>query len=158
LAGLDPELIPPRGLPDFTPAGVNRSGAAAEIPYVGIVSAANPSRPVWVASGAADDIHRPPLKIKKHWRAVRVHGDSGHPIIWDRQTVIIDDQLPVKEGRIVVVQTNTGEAYVKRFAGENETHVFLAGLDAGLHSVVLPKGETRMAVVVCVAFTDNVAG
>lgn len=153
LADLDPQVIAQGPVVKHAPTISDRP-RPYEIPYVGVLSGADPDRPRWIA---AEDRRRAPLRVKPHWRAVYVHGNTAHPLVWDRQTVLVDDEVPVKPGRLVVAYTADGACHVKRFIEERDGLYFLAGLDGGRNSLVLAKEDTRLSVVVSIVFTDSVA-
>jgi SOS-response transcriptional repressor LexA len=118
---------------------------------------------VTAGSGWAEPSQDPddwkPIAIRSHWRAVRIQGDSGHPVVWDGQTVIVDDRLPLKHNRLVVVQTDDRRAYLKRYcvSAEVPSGFVLASVNIGRDSFALsPHAAVRMAVVVGTLFTDSV--
>ena len=124
------------------------------IPIIGVVTA---------GSGWAEPSQDPddwqPIPIRSHWRAVRIQGDSGHPVVWDGQTVLVDDRLPLKHNRLVVVQTEDRRAYLKRYCvcSEVPSGFVLASVNIGRDSFALPpNAAVRMAVVVGTLFTDSV--
>jgi SOS-response transcriptional repressor LexA len=142
------------------PAMVNGLPATSEpvmsIPVIGEVTA---------GSGWAEPSQDPddwkPIPIRSHWRAVRIQGDSGHPVVWDGQTVIVDDRLPLKHNRLVVVQTEDRRAYLKRYCvcSDVPSGFVLASVNIGRDSFVLPPHmPVRMAVVVGTLYTDSVVG
>lgn len=98
-----------------------------------------------------------PVSFKPHWRLVRVQGTSAHPILLSGQSAIVDDKLPVRDGRMVCVQTTDGRAYLKRWNTVGD-HIVLAGLNSGADSTVLHRGDiASVAVVVGTLYTDSVA-
>ena len=124
------------------------------IPIIGVVTA---------GSGWAEPSQDPddwkPIPIRSHWRAVRIQGDSGHPVVWDGQTVLVDDRLPLKHNRLVVVQTDDRRAYLKRYCvcSDVPSGFVLASVNIGRDSFALPpNAAVRMAVVVGTLFTDSV--
>jgi SOS-response transcriptional repressor LexA len=124
------------------------------IPIIGVVTA---------GSGWAEPSQDPddwqPIPIRSHWRAVRIQGDSGHPVVWDGQTVIVDDRLPLKHNRLVVVQTADRRAYLKRYCvcADVPSGFVLASVNIGRDSFALPaNAAVRMAIVVGTLFTDSV--
>jgi phage repressor protein C with HTH and peptisase S24 domain len=124
------------------------------IPIIGVVTA---------GSGWAEPSQDPddwqPIPIRSHWRAVRIQGDSGHPVVWDGQTVLVDDRLPLKHNRLVVVQTEDRRAYLKRYCvcSDVPSGFVLASVNIGRDSFALPpNAAVRMAVVVGTLFTDSV--
>lgn len=140
------------------PAIADPAGADDEtvlsIPIIGVVTA---------GSGWAEPSQDPddwkPIAVRSHWRAVRIQGDSGHPVVWDGQTVIVDDRLPLKHNRLVVVQTEDRRAYLKRYCvcAEVPSGFVLASVNIGRDSFALPpNAAARMAVVVGTLFTDSV--
>ncbi len=137
-------------IPDQT----NSDQPELSIPIIGVVTA---------GSGWAEPSQDPedwkPIAIRSHWRAVRIQGDSGHPVVWDGQTVIVDDRLPLKHNRLVVVQTDDRRAYLKRYcvSAEVPSGFVLASVNIGRDSFALsPNAAVRMAVVVGTLFTDSV--
>ena len=139
------------------PVATNQAGShetEISIPIIGVVTA---------GSGWAEPSQDPddwkPIPIRSHWRAVRIQGDSGHPVVWDGQTVIVDDRLPLKHNRLVVVQTDDRRAYLKRYCvcSEVASGFVLASVNIGRDSFALsPNAAVRMAVVVGTLFTDSV--
>ena len=127
---------------------------AAHIPVIGVVTAgagwAEPSQD-------PDDLA--PIAIPSHWRAVRIQGDSGYPVVWDGQTVLVDDRIPLKHNRLVVVQTEDRRAYLKRYCvcDAVASGFILASVNIGRDSFALQPGQSvRMSVVVGTLFTDSV--
>lgn len=110
----------------------------------------------------ATEAAEPPIKIRHHWEAVIIHGDSGYPIVWPGQTVLIDRRLPVTKDRLVVVRTEDGHV-IKRFSGisgdDGHEVASLSSINFGLGSLTIPADEfeTRAWVVVGIVFTDSVA-
>jgi SOS-response transcriptional repressor LexA len=126
----------------------------AHIPVIGVVTA---------GSGWSDPSQDPddwkPISIPAHWRAVRIQGDSGYPVVWDGQTVLVDDRLPLKHNRLVVVQTEDRRAYLKRYCVSEHVPAgfILSSVNIGRDSFALPPGQpVRIAVVVGTLFTDSV--
>jgi hypothetical protein len=84
---------------------------------------------------------------------------AGAAGVWDGQTVIVDDRLPLKHNRLVVVQTDDRRAYLKRYCvcSEVASGFVLASVNIGRDSFALsPNAAVRMAVVVGTLFTDSV--
>lgn len=134
--------------------GAGSDETVLSIPIIGVVTA---------GSGWAEPSQDPddwkPIAVRSHWRAVRIQGDSGHPVVWDGQTVIVDDRLPLKHNRLVVVQTEDRRAYLKRYCvcAEVPSGFVLASVNIGRDSFALPpNAPVRMAVVVGTLFTDSV--
>ena len=127
---------------------------STHIPVIGVVTAgagwAEPSQD-------PDDLA--PIAIPSHWRAVRIQGDSGYPVVWDGQTVLVDDRIPLKHNRLVVVQTEDRRAYLKRYCvcDAVASGFILASVNIGRDSFALQPGQSvRMSVVVGTLFTDSV--
>ena len=127
---------------------------STHIPMIGVVTAgagwAEPSQD-------PDDLA--PIAIPSHWRAVRIQGDSGYPVVWDGQTVLVDDRIPLKHNRLVVVQTEDRRAYLKRYCvcDAVASGFILASVNIGRDSFALQPGQSvRMSVVVGTLFTDSV--
>jgi SOS-response transcriptional repressor LexA len=147
-------VAPEAGEAGTPSVGSEDDGVALSIPVIGVVTA---------GSGWADPSQDPddwkPIPIRSHWRAVRIQGDSGHPVVWDGQMVIVDDRLPLKHNRLVVVQTEDRRAYLKRYCvcSDVPSGFVLASVNIGRDSFALPpNAPVRMAVVVGTLFTDSV--
>jgi SOS-response transcriptional repressor LexA len=129
-------------------------GVAARIPVIGVVTAGAG----WADPSQDPDDHQP-IPIPKHWRAVAIQGDSGYPVVWDGQTVLVDDRLPLKHNRLVVVQTEDRRAYLKRYCVSDAVPAgfILSSVNIGRDSFALhPHQAVRMSVVVGILFTDSV--
>jgi lambda repressor-like predicted transcriptional regulator len=127
---------------------------AAHIPIIGVVTAGAG----WAEPSQDPDDHKP-IAIPSHWRAVTIQGDSGYPVVWDGQTVLVDDRLPLKHNRLVVVQTEDRRAYLKRYCvcDAVASGFILASVNIGRDSFALqPDQSVRMSVVVGTLFTDSV--
>jgi lambda repressor-like predicted transcriptional regulator len=127
---------------------------ATHIPVIGVVTAGSG----WADPSQDPDDHQP-IAIPAHWRAVRIQGDSGYPVVWDGQTVLVDDRLPLKHNRLVVVQTEDRRAYLKRYCvcDAVSSGFILASVNIGRDSFALqPDQSVRMSVVVGTLFTDSV--
>lgn len=102
-----------------------------------------------------------PVMLRTGWKLVRIEGDSGLPIVFPGQSVIVDlDQkrTPAMHNRIVVVQTRDGRAYCKRWCVAGDGHIVLASLNSGADSVVIHEDDiASVAVVVGTLYTDSVA-
>lgn len=130
-----------------------RQRDALLIPVVGRAAAAHG------AHVDGDTASEPPLRIRDRWRAVVIHGDSGYPVVLDRQTVLVDPDVKPDLNRIVVVHTDKGPE-LKRWGGEErDGRVMLASLNAGRDPklVRLSDYARQPEVVVGVVFTDSVA-
>lgn len=124
------------------------------IPVIGVVTAGAG----WAEPSQDPDDHKP-IAIPRHWRAVTIQGDSGYPVVWDGQTVLVDDQLPLKHNRLVVVQTEDRRAYLKRYCISDAVPAgfILSSVNIGRDSFALhPEQAVRMSVVVGILFTDSV--
>lgn len=109
------------------------------------------------ADPSQDDDDWLPVVLKPNWRLVRVQGTSAMPVLLPGQAAIVDDTVPVRDGRLVVVQTTDGRAYLKRWNTVGE-HVVLAGLNGGNESTVLRLDQiAKVAVVVGTLYVDSVA-
>lgn len=129
-------------------------GIVARIPVIGVVTAGAG----WADPSQDPDDHQP-IPIPKHWRAVAIQGDSGYPVVWDGQTVLVDDRLPLKHNRLVVVQTEDRRAYLKRYCVSDAVPAgfILSSVNIGRDSFALhPHQAVRMSVVVGILFTDSV--
>lgn len=127
---------------------------AIHIPVIGVVTAGAG----WAEPSQDPDDHKP-IAIPSHWRAVTIQGDSGYPVVWDGQTVLVDDRLPLKHNRLVVVQTEDRRAYLKRYCvcDAVASGFILASVNIGRDSFALqPDQSVRMSVVVGTLFTDSV--
>jgi lambda repressor-like predicted transcriptional regulator len=127
---------------------------AAHIPIIGVVTAGAG----WAEPSQDPDDHQP-IPIPSHWRAVTIQGDSGYPVVWNGQTVLVDDRLPLKHNRLVVVQTEDRRAYLKRYCVCHDVAAgfILASVNIGRDSFALhPNQAVRMSVVVGTLFTDSV--
>lgn len=127
---------------------------AAHIPIIGVVTAGSG----WAEPSQDPDDHKP-IAIPSHWRAVTIQGDSGYPVVWDGQTVLVDDRLPLKHNRLVVVQTEDRRAYLKRYCvcDAVPSGFILASVNIGRDSFALfPDQAVRLSVVVGTLFTDSV--
>lgn len=141
-------------------AGAESRAAGSErqvlmhIPVIGVVTAGAG----WAEPSQDPDDHKP-IAIPRHWRAVTIQGDSGYPVVWDGQTVLVDDQLPLKHNRLVVVQTEDRRAYLKRYCVSDAVPAgfILSSVNIGRDSFALhPEQAVRMSVVVGILFTDSV--
>jgi transcriptional regulator with XRE-family HTH domain len=97
-----------------------------------------------------------PIRIRKHWRAHVIAGDSGLPIVFPGQTVLTDPRLQPHKNRIVVLPTTDGPV-LKRWGELADGIVIVASLN-GLdptHYHLADLGQPE--VVVGVIFTDSVA-
>lgn len=122
--------------------------------------------PVVGRAAAASGVHvdgvtdeEPPVRIRERWRAVKIHGDSGYPVVLDGQTVLVDPALPCERNRIVVVHTDDGPQ-LKRIGDQLEDgRVMLASLNAGRDPKLVRFSDyaRQPEVVVAVVFTDSVA-
>jgi lambda repressor-like predicted transcriptional regulator len=127
---------------------------AAHIPVIGVVTAGAG----WAEPSQDPDDHKP-IAIPSHWRAVTIQGDSGYPVVWDGQTVLVDDRIPLKHNRLVVVQTEDRRAYLKRYCvcDAVASGFILSSVNIGRDSFALhPDQSVRMSVVVGTLFTDSV--
>ena len=123
------------------------------VPVIGRAAAADGAH----VDGTTDD--EPPMRLRARWKAVKIHGDSGYPVVLDGQTVLVDPRLTPEANRIVVVATDRGPE-LKRFGGqEPDGRVILASLNAGRDPklVRLDDMATPPLVVVGVLFSDSVA-
>ena len=123
------------------------------VPVVGRAAAAHGAQ----VDGDTDG--EPPLRIRDRWRAVKIHGDSGYPVVLDGQTVLVDPVLPCERNRIVVVHTDDGPQ-LKRIGDQiDDGRVMLASLNAGRDPKLVRFSDYARApeVVVAVVFTDSVA-
>ncbi len=130
-----------------------RDGADLLIPTIGRAAAAQG------ASVDGDTDAEPPVRIRDRWRAVKIHGDSGYPVVLDGQTVLVDPVLPCERNRIVVVHTDDGPQ-LKRIGDQiDDGRVMLASLNAGRDPKLVRFSDYAHApeVVVAVVFTDSVA-
>lgn len=128
-------------------------GDSLLIPTVGSAAAAMGAS----VDGEVDS--EPPVRIRDRWRAVKIHGDSGYPVVLDGQTVLIDPALPCERNRIVVVHTEDGPQ-LKRIGDQlDDGRVMLASINAGLDPKLVRLSDYARApeVVVGVVFTDSVA-
>jgi transcriptional regulator with XRE-family HTH domain len=102
-----------------------------------------------------------PVPLRPGWRLVKIEGDSGLPIVWPGQSVIVDTdgaRTPPKHNRIVVVQTKDGRAFCKRWCDASDGHIVLASLNTGADSVAIHTDDVAsVAVVVGTLYTDSVA-
>lgn len=139
--------------PHMPDAPAELEGDSLLIPTVGSAAA---------AMGASVDGEvdcEPPVRIRDRWRAVKIHGDSGYPVVLDGQTVLIDPALPCERNRIVVVHTDDGPQ-LKRIGDQlDDGRVMLASINAGLDPKLVRLSDYARApeVVVGVVFTDSVA-
>jgi lambda repressor-like predicted transcriptional regulator len=127
---------------------------AAHIPVIGVVTAGAG----WAEPSQDPDDHQP-IPIPSHWRAVTIQGDSGYPVVWNGQTVLVDDRLPLKHNRLVVVQTEDRRAYLKRYCvcDAVASGFILSSVNIGRDSFALqPEQAVSMSVVVGTLFTDSV--
>jgi hypothetical protein len=102
-----------------------------------------------------------PVPLRSGWKLVKIEGDSGLPIVWPGQSVIVDTdgtRTPPKHNRIVVVQTKDGRAFCKRWCDAGDGHIVLASLNTGADSVAIHTDDVAsVAVVVGTLYTDSVA-
>lgn len=123
------------------------------LPVLGLAAAANGDS----TQGTQLDEH-PPIRIRRRWRGVKITGRSAEPIVLKGQTVIVDPAIDAKPDSVVVIQTRDDQL-LKRWIGESNGTIFLASLNAGIGSVLLPAKELlhRPLVVVGSLWTDLVA-
>jgi len=146
--GPDPEWMTPH-----EPGPAERDGADLLVPVVGRAAAAQG------ASVDGETDAEPPVRIRDRWRAVKIHGDSGYPVVLDGQTVLVDPALPCDRNRIVVVHTDDGPQ-LKRIGDQlDDGRVMLASLNAGRDPKLVRFSDyaRQPEVVVAVVFTDSVA-
>lgn len=130
-----------------------RADGSLLIPVVGRAAAAQGAH----VDGETDA--EPPVRIRERWRAVRISGDSGYPVVLDGQTVLVDPVLPCDPNRIVVVHTDDGPQLKRIGKQEPDGRVILASLNAGRDPKLVRLSDYARApeVVVAVVFTDSVA-
>jgi SOS-response transcriptional repressor LexA len=147
------DKIPRSAVREEFPVHTAGAGVGAfSMPFVGQVTAGG-----GYADPSQDGADWEPVSFKPHWRLVRVQGTSAHPILLSGQAAIVDDKLPVRDGRMVCVQTTDGRAYLKRWNTVGD-HIVLAGLNSGADSTVLHRSDiASVAVVVGTLYVDSVA-
>lgn len=97
------------------------------------------------------------LAIRPQWQAIRIHGDSGEPVVLKGQTVLVDPTVDLAKDRLVVAFTDDGPV-LKRFVGIEAGKMFLASVNHGRGSLIASAEDMPTPlVVVGVVFTDSVA-
>ncbi len=135
-----------------TPVGaMNHARSAGAVPLIDMCAAAGPGRELW-DEPVEDWMVLPDGVPRVRALALRISGESMHPLLHDGDTVLVEVGTALAKGRVVVAR-HPDDGYVcKRVERIGRRDVVLASLNPACGGVTIPRDERLIVGTVRLAW------
>ena len=123
-------------------------------PRLDLSAAAGVGRELWDEPCEAW-VELPPDVAKGRYLAVRIKGESMVPLFHTGDTILVQLDVPVDEGRIILVQMPGGGYAAKKVGRLTTTRIELLSLNPDFPPVVIPRDERKVIGTVTAVWCEH---